>query len=656
MKKLTKFKRAVALVLCAALLCVPLLGLAAPAAEAGTLDSSTVSGNEAPTVGESAAPEAPEATEPGTEEPTPEPPACFCDVKCTATTLNADCPACVTDVAGCKGKEPEKCSCETKCAGGAANEACPVCVADASKCEGKEPEPAPPVCSCSVKCALGAVNADCPVCKTDLTGCTGKPPEPTPAPAPSYTITIISPSGWYTKATDVEIRIEDVNDTGWQKVEAKIERGGSWIDLTDDLTERNRAKVEITENCTVYVTVTDKDGKAHTKSRYIECFDRTAPTIKAGIDGKLLRVEASDELSGVDAVYIDGDRYDDLTNGTLDVRLRDLDDDYKQISVQAVDNAGNKSKTVQLNNPNYKDPDSKKDSTDKDDKKDTSTSCPDTIKPVTTPAPTPTTPPVTTAPTPTTPPATAKPTGNTGTSGGASGSTGKTEGDASSSQPVSEERAPAPLTPDGQATVIDNATDEDGKEFYTIVTPAENTFYLIIDKQRETENVYFLNAVTESDLLALAEKDKDTGSAPEPVTPAPEKCSCKTKCEAGAVNTKCPVCKLDLSGCEGAEPEAPAPDTETSQKEAPKKNNTGAMVIVVLVILAVGGAGYYFKVVKPKKELDDADDFEDIQFEDGPADGEADELPEPEDYADDPDEYRDDEPTGDDTEDKEDGQ
>lgn len=655
MKKLTKCKRAVAFLLCAAFLCVPLLGLASPAAEAGTLDSATVSGSDAPTVGESDAPETPEATEPGTEEPTPEPPACFCDVKCTATTLNADCPACVADAAGCKGKEPEKCSCETKCAGGAINEACPVCAADASKCAGKEPEPAPPVCSCSVKCALGAVNGDCPVCKTDLTGCTGKAPEPTPAPAPSYTITILSPSGWYTKAADVEIRIEDVNGTGWQKVEAKIERGGSWIDLTDDLTDKNRAKVEITENCTIYVTVTDKDGKAHTKSRYIECFDRTAPTIKAGIDGKLLRVEASDELSGVDAIYIDGDRYDDLTNGTLDVRLRDLDDDYKQLSVQAVDNAGNKSKTVQLNNPNYEEPDDKK----TNNKKDTSISCPDTSKQTTTPAPT--TPPATTTPTTTTPPAaTTSPTTTTkpsGTSGGASGSTGKAAGGDSSSQPVKEERDPAPLTPDGQATVVDNATDEDGKEFYTIVTPAENTFYLIIDKQRETENVYFLNAVTESDLLALAEQDKETGSAPEPVTPATEKCSCKTKCEAGAVNTKCPVCKLDLSGCEGAEPEAPAPDAETEKPETPKKNNTGAMVIVVLVILAVGGAGYYFKVVKPKKELDDADDFEDIQFEDGPADGEADELPEQEDYADDPDEYVADElPGDDDPEDKEDGQ
>ena len=655
MKKLQTIRKGVALVLCAALLCVPLLGLAAPAAEAGTLDSSTVSGNEAPTVGESAAPETPEATEPGTEEPTPEPPGCFCDVKCTATTLNADCPACVADVAGCKGKELEKCACDVKCVEGAANVACPVCAADASKCEGKEPEPAPPVCSCSVKCALGAVNADCPVCKTDLTGCTGKAPEPTPAPAPSYTITIISPSGWYTKAADVEIRIEDVNGTGWQKVEAKIERGGSWIDLTDDLADRNRAKVEITENCTVYVTVTGTDGKATTKSRYIECFDRTAPTIKAGIDGKLLRVEASDELSGVDAVYIDGDRYDGLTNGTLDVRLKDLSGDYKQISVQAVDHAGNKSKTVQLNNPNYEEPDGKKDSTGKDEKKDTATSCPDTAKPTTTPTTTtPTTPATTTPPATTTAPTTtAKP---SGTSGGASASTGKPTGGTSSSQPV-EQRDPAPLTPDGQATVVDNATGEDGKEFYTIVTPAENVFYLIIDKQRETENVYFLNAVTESDLLALAEKDGETSNPPEAAIPEPEKCSCKTKCEAGAVNTKCPVCKLDLSGCEGAEPEAPAPDNDTGEpKPEPKKNNTGAMVIVVLVILAVGGAGYYFKVVKPKRDLDDADDFEDIEFEDAPADGEADTLPEPEDY--DPDEYGDDEPTGDNDgmEDKEDGQ
>lgn len=596
MKLLKTTKRAAALLLCAALLCLPLLGLAAPVtAQAGPVDSSTVSGSDAPTVGES------DATPTESGEPAPEPPACSCDVKCTATTLNADCPACVADV---------------------------------SKCAGKEPEPAPPVCSCSVKCAAGAVNVDCPVCKTDLTGCVGKAPEPTTPPEPNFTITILSPSGWYTKAADVEIRVEDVNGTGWQKVEAKIERGGSWIDLTDDLTDRNRAKVEITENCTLYVTVTGTDGKTTTKSRYVECFDRTAPTVKAGIDGRLLRVEASDELSGVDAVFIDGDRYDDLTNGTLDVRLRDLGDDYKQLSVQAVDNAGNKSKTVQLNNPNYKEPEK-----DKDEDKKPSSSCPDTTKPTTTPTPTPTTTPTTTTPAPAPAPSTGTTTGTTPRPSGTASTSKPTGG--TSSQPVTE-RDPNPLTPDGQATVVDDATDEDGKEFYTIVTPAENTFYLVIDKQRDSDNVYFLNAVTESDLLALAEKDDGTGGTPEAAIPEPEKCSCKELCEPGAVNTDCPVCKLDLSGCEGEKTEAPPADGEPEAPKPAKENNTGAAVLAVLAALAAGGAGYYFKVVKPKKELDDADDFEDIQFEDDPADGEADalpdggRLPEPEDYEDDP--------------------
>lgn len=56
--------------------------------------------------------------------------------------------------------------------------------------------------------------------------------------------------------------------------------------------------------------------------------------------------------------------------------------------------------------------------------------------------------------------------------------------------------------------MVDNASDEQGKEFYTIMTPDENVFYLIIDKQRDSENVYFLNAVTESDLMALAQKTR----------------------------------------------------------------------------------------------------------------------------------------------------
>lgn len=193
-----------------------------------------------------------------------------------------------------------------------------------------------------------------------------------------------------------------------------------------------------------------------------------------------------------------------------------------------------------------------------------------------------------------------------------------------------EEKEPAPLTPDGNGTVVDNVTDEDGKEFYTVVTPDEHIFFLVIDKQRDADNVYFLDYVTEKDLLSLTVEGEDQEATPvEPVT---ETCICTNQCVAGEVNTSCPVCKNDLSKCKG---KAVEPVTENApEPEKPKNNgggNVGTFLLIGLVALAAGGAGYYFKVLKPKKELDAADDFDDIEFLDGPEVNE-DDLPEPEGY------------------------
>lgn len=142
--------------------------------------------------------------------------------------------------------------------------------------------------------------------------------------------------------------------------------------------------------------------------------------------------------------------------------------------------------------------------------------------------------------------------------------------------------APNPFTPAGTGTVIDNATDEDGKEFYTIMTPSENVFYLIIDKQREQKNVYFLNAVTEKDLLALAEKSGEAEEPAEPATPA-------------------------TSVTPEPTPE-PAPE--------PEKGGNGMMIVVVLVLLAGGGAGYYFKIYRPKQEHTDNAEEDYNEYED----------------------------------------
>ena len=149
------------------------------------------------------------------------------------------------------------------------------------------------------------------------------------------------------------------------------------------------------------------------------------------------------------------------------------------------------------------------------------------------------------------------------------------------------------------------------KEFFTFTTPSENTFYLVIDKQRESENVYFLNAVTESDLLALAEKDKEPEDSNVSAVPDPEPvCACKDKCAPGEVNTDCPVCVLTMRDCTG---KAPAVDPDTDpEPEKPEKGGSSTMILVVIAALAVGGAGYYLKIWKPKHDLDDAEDFDEL--------------------------------------------
>ena len=46
--------------------------------------------------------------------------------------------------------------------------------------------------------------------------------------------------------------------------------------------------IEISENSTIYVQVTDQKGKTYEKNRYIKCFDFTKPTLNAAVSDGLL--------------------------------------------------------------------------------------------------------------------------------------------------------------------------------------------------------------------------------------------------------------------------------------------------------------------------------------------------------------------------------
>lgn len=129
-----------------------------------------------------------------------------------------------------------------------------------------------------------------------------------------------------------------------------------------------------------------------------------------------------------------------------------------------------------------------------------------------------------------------------------------------------------PLTPDGQGTVLDNATDSEGKEFFTITAANGEVFYLVIDRQRNGENVYFLNGVTIADLMALAEPGVDL---PYTSTQEPDP---------------------DPAPTPSVEPE---PDPEPESKGG---SNAGTLILALVVIAVGGGAGWYFKIYRPKQQ------------------------------------------------------
>ena len=164
-----------------------------------------------------------------------------------------------------------------------------------------------------------------------------------------------------------------------------------------------------------------------------------------------------------------------------------------------------------------------------------------------------------------------------------------------------------PLTPDGNATLVDDFGGN--KQLITVTTKNGNYFYILIDRDDEGEDtVHFLNQVDEADLMALME-DGSTEAAP------PAVCSCTEKCEAGKVNTSCPVCVTSMTGCTGKEP-TPTP-TEQPEELKEKGGNPGVVLALVLFALLGGGAAfYYFKFLKPKQNVKGDTDLEDFEFED----------------------------------------
>ena len=82
-------------------------------------------------------------------------------------------------------------------------------------------------------------------------------------------------------------------------------------------------------------------------------------------------------------------------------------------------------------------------------------------------------------------------------SAGENGQTENVPADAATETPQTGGTA---FTTPGNAQVQDDITEDGSKEFLTITTKNNNTFYLVIDRSASTENVYLLSQIDENDL------------------------------------------------------------------------------------------------------------------------------------------------------------
>ena len=167
-----------------------------------------------------------------------------------------------------------------------------------------------------------------------------------------------------------------------------------------------------------------------------------------------------------------------------------------------------------------------------------------------------------------------------------------------------------PLTPDGNLEIVDDIFQED-KQFITVKSRSGAEFYIVIDRSRDSDNVYFLNQVDDVDLFSLLEEDSAAS------------CTCKEKCTVGAVNSDCLVCRMDMKSCKGKVSEVKSePISDSEPAETGKKQN---ILPVILIVGVIGGGAVigFLKLRKNKAKSSPVPDFDDDTDDDDFAEDET---------------------------------
>ena len=215
--------------------------------------------------------------------------------------------------------------------------------------------------------------------------------------------------------------------------------------------------------------------------------------------------------------------------------------------------------------------------------------------------------------------------------------TGQTVGDSGSSVGVDElpeniqnivteanQSTPPPqtLTPDGTGTVVDNIMTVNNIEFFTVTTDNGSDFFLVVDRQRTSNNVYLLNTVTEADLMALAEARGETLSPSSPNAPSTQ------PSEPAPAPTLDEILQAIQEAAAAEQNQGESDTTPSPPSQQGGSSNSGIIILMVMLLALVVGGIAAWKLLLPKLlnatkskqgDIEDDEDY-DNDFDDGDED------------------------------------
>ncbi len=295
--------------------------------------------------------------------------------------------------------------------------------------------------------------------------------------------------------------------------------------------------------------------------------DSTAPTINAAINNGKLKVRASDD-SGIKVIYVNNYQFFDPEDGVLSIRLEKFEAGIEYFTISAMDNNGNRSQDYTIKNPYWTDPNA-------DNKNNEN-------------------------------PADSLPADASATD------PGDATGEVTEHVEVDENGY---IIEEPETYYTGENDPSNGREFYTIQTETGKVFYLIIEKNDNEEIVHFVTDITENDLLNATSNNSEVlpknSLASDSSIPVTEVSIPADDGKTIFVDADGKKTVKDADGNEVEEEQEQtisSNEAEEDPKKEKKKMNPMFLYIGIGAVVII--AGYYFKVVKPKKKSQFVEDEE----------------------------------------------